>query len=286
MDLIAKVGEQVKFWSDWKQHYGNGTFERDRSKITFEYMGITYGALVPSGIKPNTIKSATFINNGSLANKESFSVNEKTASTFTWTLKESVGIKIKADCSIPLIGKWGTEMSLNFESTQAQSKTEEHTWTYSADINVAPHKKVITSFVVNEALYKLPFKAKVRARGRVCVSYPGRYPNYVWQTQYWEGEIADMLMPWGEQMFEFDIEGTFEAVHGADYAVTVDEFALALSENAVAGSALKDAVEPNGVVSTVIDLGVLSGDHLHSIFAEVSKKFREISSAEPSKSPV
>lgn len=183
-----------------------------------------------------------------------------------------------------MLGEWKTEISLNFENTQAQSKTEEQTWIYSGDVNVAPHKKVVTSFVVNEAQYKLPFTTKVRARGDVCVSYPGRYPKYVWQTQYWKGEIADMLVEWGESMFEFDIEGTFEAVHGSNYAVTVDEIALASSENAVVGSTSTDAAQPEGDVSTVVDFGLLRDDLLHSTFAEVSKKFREIM-AEPSKSP-
>jgi hypothetical protein len=286
MDAMQELAKTVKWWSDSFGYdpygrggrYGDGVFRADMSKVRFEFVEIQYGALRPFNIKPVTVERSTFTNGGSLANKEVFTVNKKTTSTFTFTFKESIGVKIATKAKVPLFGESKVETSLNFETTQAQTGTKELTWTHSIDINVAPHKKLVTSFIVNEEQYSVPFTAKVRARGHVCVQYPRRY-NY--DKIYWEGELDDMKYPYGGRDVElwiFDQLGTFDAAHGATYEIKTVESEYLPTDMVAADTALTHASTGENVVSSIIDCGINQDNKIQSTFAEIveiSKKFHQ-----------
>jgi|ERR1700733_10107326 hypothetical protein len=284
MDAMQEVAKNAKWWSDTfgynpygRGGYGDGVFRADRSKVRFEFIEIQYGVLRPFNVKPNSVQRSTFRNGGSMANKETFSVNKKTTNTFTYTFKESTGIKTTTKANIPLFGSGKVEVSLNFESTQAQTNSTEQSWVYATDINVAPRKRVVTSFVVNEEQYSVPFTAKVRARGHVYVEYP---PRYRVTKNYWEGELDDMkdLYNAGREFWIFDILGTFDATYGVTYDVKVDEFEYVPTDMVAADTALTDASSGETVDSSTIDCGINQDNNIQSKFteiAELSKNFNQ-----------
>ena len=65
---------------------------------------ITYGNLYPFESKPVIVEKSSYVNDTSLADKQVFSVNKKTSSSFTYTLKEGISTKFKIGAEIPFFG--------------------------------------------------------------------------------------------------------------------------------------------------------------------------------------
>jgi len=257
-DVIQIIGDRVKYWTEIN-HPGKkpGTFDRGKSDLRVEFLDIRYGNLVPSEIKPVTIQESEFYNKGSLANKETFSVSKKTTSNFTYTFKEAIGVKLTAKAKIPIFGEGGVETTVNFESTQSQSDGKEQSWNYSADINIAPRKRVNVSFIVNQAKYHVPFWARVQVRGRVHIALQQRH--------FFAREISELIaLQWDPATFAYEAEGTFDATHGEKYVVVVDEYNLAATPGGTY------AIVARNPVQSVLDSGVLRDDRIQSEFEETA----------------
>lgn len=228
------VGERVKRWFDQfgyecggsKGGYGDGVFLAERSHVRFEFIDVQYGPLAPTSVTPVVLEQRLYVNNGSLPSRQYFKVGKKTTSTFTYVFEDIRGIGISARTAIPFFAEGGAEILLALGNTHPQTTIVEQGWANSTSVQVGPHKKVVTSFIVNEASYRIPFTARVRARGAVRMAYPGRYPTARGDVTYWDAEIDDMLTQWGPEFFEFDLPGTLNAVHGVNYEVRVDEYDL------------------------------------------------------------
>jgi Clostridium epsilon toxin ETX/Bacillus mosquitocidal toxin MTX2 len=270
-DVIDVIGQRIAQDAVYQPYpggggYGGGTFSRDRSDLRIEFEEITYGNLYPFESKPVIVEKSSYVNDTSLADKQAFSVNKKTSSSFTYTLKEGLSTKFKIGAKIPFFGGTQTEVTINFESTQAQTKADEQQWSYSTDINIAPHKKVVSSFIVNEDHYNVPFTARLRVRGLACVAFPMHYPHYSWETFYWKHEISELIskLGWNPALFAYDLLGTFEAVYGASYDVRVDESDLGKIDTVTEGKNVEQTgPRPDGT-SLIIDSGSLRNDKIHS----------------------
>jgi Clostridium epsilon toxin ETX/Bacillus mosquitocidal toxin MTX2 len=246
-DVIQVIGDRVKYWAQINNPSdGPGTFRKDKSNLRAEFKTLQYGNLYPHNFRPVTLQTSTYINRGSLPNKQTFSVDKKTTSTFSYTFKESIETKLTSKINIPIVGEGGLELTLNFESTQSQTTEDARTWTYSTEINIAPHKRVETSFIVEEGQYDVPFTAKVQVRGLV-------YIEFKQTNKHFAREISRLMeLGWNPTTFDYDVTGIFEAVHGAKYIVTVDEF---------------DLEEPDrAAVHSVIDSGAI---YFYSDFGEL-----------------
>ena len=218
VDVIQVVGERIAYWSEINNPAdGKGVFDRDRSDLRVEFKDIQYGEIHPIGYKPLTLQASTFENGTSTPDTQTFAVTKTTTSSFTYKFTESLAITLKATVKLPLLGETGLEPTLSFESTQAQTTSAEQSWSYSTEISVAPHKKVTTSFIVHEAQYHVPFTATVQVRGRVYIAFRATHKHF-------ESEISDLIeFQWDPRTFEYNLTGIFDATHGNEYVVRVEE---------------------------------------------------------------
>jgi hypothetical protein len=212
---------------------GKAVFNRKDSVMRVESKGEPqYGNAVPTSTQPVSLKKSFFENDTSAADKQTFTVDQKTTETFSWSLKEGISVGLKFSAKIPLVGKAGVEVNVSLESTQEWTNTVEKSWAYSAEVTVPAKSKVETSFIVSESKYSIPFTLPVQVRGRYSIKF---------NDGEFKGEIADLIDKFGWDGFTFDAvqEGTFKAVQGDDFTVKAVESAL--KDGAASSSSFIDA---------------------------------------------
>jgi Clostridium epsilon toxin ETX/Bacillus mosquitocidal toxin MTX2 len=254
IDPIDVVGQRVKYWSEINNPTdGPGTFEPGRSSLRVEYVDIAYGQALPLSIDPTQVDSAQWENNSSVQNSQVFTVDKTTTDSFTWTMKEGLKTGAKFGAKLPFVGQAQTTVELNLEATQSGTQSTARRWSYSATVPVAPHKRVVTSFIVNEAKYSIPFTATARVRGRV-------YIRFAKGGRYFQREISEMIEKsgWNPGTFEVQTSGTLTGTQGQTFVVRVDENDLA--------AARSFSVSPDQ--SFVLDSGMLRDGRTVSTHAE------------------
>lgn len=262
IDPIKVVATRIEYWSQINfPHAGACTLSNYYSNLKVGgFKDLLYGSSYPVSVDPNVIETAEFSNGSSVADKQTFVVNKTTTDTFSWSLKEGISTKVSGEAELPLVAKGKVEVSVSFESTQTHTVSETRSWTYSSEVNVPPKKRIRTSFVVSEGKYRVPFTAKVPVRGKVWV----QFANGMW----WGGVeidtmINDKAYNWDPATFDAGIEGTFDGVHGMDYQVRVEEFALP--------SAAADSAPPIAVTTQTIDSGVMLDGNRQSNLAGMTE---------------
>jgi hypothetical protein len=247
-DVIQIVGELVQNEYN-RQGWGKGHhFNKSRSSMRVEFVGVRYGVLSQSAGKLVTIDEGKYFNSGTEKIEDTFSVNKKTSTTFSYSFKETFGVKVTASLEVPVVGKTGVETSVNFESTQTKGNGEEQSWTHSTKIIVPPKKQVKASFIVEESEFNAPIWGRVRVRGRVFLQSP------TWTLPHIEREIDNMLNNgWWPGNFEFEMEGSFVAARGGSYRVQTDESNLPLPTPSGVSGEIKHTV-------SIIDAGMVRDD--------------------------
>jgi len=262
VDVIQIIGERVQ--NEWNRHGGTQwTFRKDKSNARVEFLEVRYGAMIPSAGKLVKLDQGTFFNKSPTEKLEdTFSVNKKTTCTFSYSFKESFGVKLSAKVQVPIVGETGVETSLNFESTQTQGTGEEQSWTHSTKISVPPKKQVKASFMVQEVQFNAPIWGRVRVRGRLFLQSP------TWTVPHLEPDIEGgliNLLKWWPGTFEYEMEGSFVAARGDSYFVQVDESNLPMPTPSGARAEIEHT-------QSVIDTGRFRDGSLQSDF-EAWKQF-------------
>jgi hypothetical protein len=228
LDPIDVVGDRIRFWTEHNYpDAGRGAFVRDKSDLRIAQTEMTYGQILTQSVSPEEVDSGVYENNSSAQDSQTFTVNKSTTNSFTWSMKEGVKAGAKFEAKIPFIGEADTTVELNLEATQAGTTTTAKSWTYSAAIPVPPHKRIKTSFIVNQAKYSVPFTVVARVRGGAMIQMANGTGGKL--------DIDDLINK-GWNPWEFDVQdtGTLAASLGQNYLVRVDESDL-LAQEALAG---------------------------------------------------
>lgn len=81
---------------------------------------------------PDRVMTSSFKNNGDGEGQVEFNESASTESSFTWSITEGLelGIETSATVGVPLVAAATVKLSskVSFSSTQAQTKTETHSW--------------------------------------------------------------------------------------------------------------------------------------------------------------
>lgn len=250
IDPIAIVGDRIRYWAEINNpQEGAGRFDTYWSTLRVGgFKELQYGNAYPASVDPVVLETAEFINGSSVANKQNFTVSKTTTETFSWSLKEAISTKVSGEAGIPFVAEGKVEVAISFEGTQSKTITETRTWSHSTDINIPPKKRIVTTFVVSQGKYLVPFRAKVPVRGKVWIQFASR--------KWWGAEIDALINDanWRPSTFDCEIEGTFDGVHGLDYRVKVEEFELPLP-----GEVSASAVP---ISTRIVDSGVMSDGKL------------------------
>ncbi|XP_048011008.1 aerolysin-like protein [Megalobrama amblycephala] len=125
----------------------------------------TINQLIPK-VAVEEIKSMTFRNNSSVAQKQKVESSKKVTSTSSWSVSESLtatfSMEVKA--GIPGIAEFtaGYSISVGHESTYSQEQIDERTETLSTDVDVPPGKKVDVNVTIGRASFDLPYTGTVQ----------------------------------------------------------------------------------------------------------------------------
>ncbi|KAK9976506.1 hypothetical protein ABG768_021711 [Culter alburnus] len=125
----------------------------------------TINQLIPK-VAVEEIKSLTFRNDSSVAQKQKVESSKKVTSTSSWSVSESLtatfSMEVKA--GIPGIAEVtaGYSVSVGHESTYSQEQTDERTETLSTDVDVPPGKKVDVDVTIGRATFDLPYTGTVQ----------------------------------------------------------------------------------------------------------------------------
>ncbi|MGH1416535.1 MAG: ETX/MTX2 family pore-forming toxin [Pelagimonas sp.] len=214
-DRVARATEQ-NFPSQGKYEW-----VESKSDMYIEKQDLVFGDVFPGEINPITVARSEFINSTSAQHFQEFVVEETTTETYSWSVENALSVNTEFEADVPFVGGTKTSISLSTKSTSTQTETESRSWSYQSTIFVPPHRKIITSFIVNEATYRVPFKAMVTVRGRVYVRSPSA-------NRYVNEQISDLInkLGWHPTTFDVSTNGTMDAVVGQNFIVTADEYEL------------------------------------------------------------
>lgn len=216
-DPIKTVAEHVRHYTEVNNPKdGKAKYVASKSKLHVE-VSMKYGEIKPSELIPKVVDKSEWINNSSVQDTQVFTVDKTTTDSFTWTIKEGIKVGAKFDAKIPFVGDAEASVEINLEATQAGTHSEQKKWSYSANIPVPPHKKIITEFLVNEATYSIPFTAVAKVRGTIFIQFDKKECKYT---------IDELIIDdgWTPSGFEVKTTGTLAAVMGEYFVVKVNEF--------------------------------------------------------------
>jgi hypothetical protein len=92
-DVMQIVGERVQ--NECRRKWGTEwTFRKNKSGANVEFLEVRYGALIQSAGKLVTIDEGTYGNRSPTEKiEDTFTVNKKTMTTFSYSFKETFGVK-------------------------------------------------------------------------------------------------------------------------------------------------------------------------------------------------
>ncbi|MEJ6395153.1 ETX/MTX2 family pore-forming toxin [Gymnodinialimonas sp. 2305UL16-5] len=221
-DPFKIVGDRVARASEKNfPHFGTYTWKESKSNMRIREQELTFGEVLPGDITPITLKRSEFINNTSVQNSQVFAVEETTTESYTTSVEKALELGTEFEADIPFVGGTKNSIRISTKKTNSQTQTEAHKWSYQSTIFVPPRRKIVTSFIVNEATFNAPFKVKAVVRGKVYVRAKS-------SRSIVTDEISNLInrYGWHPTTFQVKTKGRLDAVIGQDFVVTVDEYEL------------------------------------------------------------
>lgn len=199
------------------KHYYNAS----KSKLYIREQDLVFGEVVPGAINPLTLKRSEFINNSTVQNSQAFTVEETTTESYTWSMTNALKVSTTFEAKVPFVGGTKNTIEINTSVTSSETQTESRKWSYASTIYVPPKRKIVTSFIVNEATYHVPFDARVVVRGTIYTNNKGNKKTFNRDIDYLINNLN-----WNPNTFKVKTDGIMDAIVGHDYRVLVDEYEL------------------------------------------------------------
>ncbi|MCD2441143.1 ETX/MTX2 family pore-forming toxin [Agromyces sp. SYSU K20354] len=212
----------------WYQqfHKRNPNYVVNNDSVVVEMLEFTYDK-VEAAHTPHLIASSTFSNGTDAQATQTFSDSKSTTSSFKWSLQEGlkIGAKTTFKVGVPFVadGKVEASAELNVGSTQEWTTTVSQNWSYSAQVPVPPHTRVVASVIVTMAEYSPGWRMRLQVSGKTELSVPG-YPGVK------AVRVADLLkgLPGVQVVQNGDAavvvaSGAFKGVQGVSSEVTTKQ---------------------------------------------------------------
>ncbi|MDS9469791.1 ETX/MTX2 family pore-forming toxin [Paracoccus sp. MBLB3053] len=251
IDPFEVVGERVRHWAEINNPKdGKGTYVPSKSKMRIQTQELVFGEVLPGAIIPRGVYHTDWENNTSVQNVQTFLVEETTTDTYTWSLTAGLKVSSKFTAKIPFGSGTENTVEMSTSVTETETQSTARRWSYSTQVFVPPHCKLVSSFIVNEAQYHVPFTAKVTVRGYVYIKFSnGKY----------FGKEIDVLIKdlgWSPSTFMVHTTGELDAVVGESFTVRTDEYALDGTQRAM-GEVLDRGYWVEGRAISAPGLGLL-----------------------------
>jgi hypothetical protein len=183
-----------------------------------------------SQIDPQWGAEQVMTNNTSLEQSQTVLLSKQTTSTFSYQFQEGFEISISAEFSVnvPPIASAKTSVTtkVSFAATQAQTNTEQKTWTVQQPIRVPPHTEVKAVLLIDEMRFSQRFHSKATLGGWVCSNSPDRIDGHY----FWFHPVTSIFAKFPQRGFtplgstvQFEGDGIFNGLMGVRTNLRIDE---------------------------------------------------------------
>lgn len=238
MSIITDLSPVFKKFGDsWCKERG-GTCDHmqvrqdgyEQYQIRVHDMRIEYYDDLESIMVPDVGGSQLLTNNTSVEQTQTIKISKTTTNNFTWSLKEGfkAGLSVKFKAGVPPIASGETTMSaeLNFESTQANSKTEQRAWEVDQPVMVPPKTEVEAKLLIDQKKFSQSFHSKCILTGYVCSTSPNQINGHY----FWFHHIANILSKYPQPGFTvkgdhvlYQGDGQFKGLMGVRTNINLKE---------------------------------------------------------------
>lgn len=185
MANISDLRKIVNEWGNWfaSQHNTSCNWtdlyaeNPDMKQYPTRRLTVTVGPavlnLVPTIELPSVVFEDERDNHTSIETLSTFSFNEETTSTFSWSLTESIDIGTRASISAPLPAGFKadleTSVNIGLSSTQQQEDSTTRYWSREEQVAVPPYTLIKAKMVIMQEKYDMDFVTDVTLTGYVAI---------------------------------------------------------------------------------------------------------------------
>jgi len=233
-DFARDCGTKLR-WFDLHGKQPHLKEQYPNEHITVRAENIKYGTVARKVDRPGYVFKKTFRNGGSLPIKGILTKVKTVASTFTWSVTESlkVGAEVEIDVGLPGVVSGNVKLSteLNLASTQGKTTTETEKFSVSQIIPVPPKKRVLATMTITETEVEVPWTATMYVTGdeaiwveEKCKDHWLWFPNVARLAKY-SRKLKAGMTPYGYGI-SFEAKGVFKAVKAVRAVVHTKEYPL------------------------------------------------------------
>jgi len=233
-DFARDCGTELR-WFDLHGKQPHLKEEYPDEHITVRAENIKYGTVARKVDRPGYVFQKTIRNGGSLPIKGILTKTKEVASTFTWSVTESlkVGAAVEIDVGVPGVVSGNVKLSteLNLASTQGKTTTETDKFSVSQIIPVPPKTKVLATMTITETEVEVPWTATMYVTGDEAVWVEEKckghwlWFNNVGKLAKYSRKLKAGMTPYGYGI-SFEAKGVFKAVKAVRAVVHTKEYPL------------------------------------------------------------
>jgi hypothetical protein len=202
----------------------------EQYRFVLSDMRIEYYGEPDSQINPQWGAEQVMTNNSSLEQSQTVLLSKSTTSTFSYQFQEGFEIGMSAEFAVgvPPIASAKTTIStkVTFAATQAQTNTEQKTWTVQQPIRVPPHTEVTAVLLIDEMRFSQRFHSKCTLGGYVCSNSPDRIDGHY----FWFHPVVSIFQKFPQKGFtplgstvQYEGDGVFDGLMGVRTNLRIDE---------------------------------------------------------------
>ncbi|MDN4055635.1 ETX/MTX2 family pore-forming toxin [Massilia sp. YIM B02763] len=224
--------------------------------------------MVPTQALPSIAFEDERHNNTDIETLSTFSFNEETTSTFSWSLTESIDVGTRASVSAPLPAGFKadleTSVNIGLSSTQQQEDSTTRYWAREEQVSVPPRTLIKAKMVIMQEKYDMDFVADVTLSGYVAIwlqdkrdvnNKNGSDLHWLWfipVSSVFRDRPVDGYHVISGGTVQFQSRGRFVGVQGFKCIIQYEQFSLAPSADGAPPQAptktWEELVEGYGIV--------------------------------------
>ncbi|MCG8642390.1 MAG: ETX/MTX2 family pore-forming toxin [Desulfobacterales bacterium] len=242
---------------------GWGMDKYQQYKINVRYGNTVYGTQKPLDT-PGFVYSQTYTNKTEEEQGNTFTRNESTTATFTWSLTEGikVGLKVTGSVGLPLVAEGKVEASteINFSSTQTKTETKTQAWSVSQPVRVPAYTEVDAELSIEQKKYDIDFTSDIIIGGWVAIWNNDKINLGNGKHWLYFFPVSKVLHDKPHRGYTvrgnrvvFKAKGTFKGVQGIGTRVKLSQTSLKHPEKKLARLlAMEPGAEKDGLINPVI----------------------------------
>jgi hypothetical protein len=257
MSSVDDLRTTIRNWGNWFATQHNTSCKwtdlyaenPDMKQYQDMRLNVTVGPAILNLTPTSEIPSATFEdernNNTDTEITSTFSFNEETTSTFSWSLTESVDVGVRAGITAPSPAGFITgevSVNLSLSSTQQQEDQTTRYWSREEQVPVPPRSLIKAKMVIMQAQYDMEFTSDVTLTGYVAVwlkdkrdVYNPTGNNFLWLWFIPVGTVFSAQPVPGftvvsNSEVRFQAKGRFKGVQGYKCVIDFQQYGAGLGD--------------------------------------------------------